>query len=175
MAKGGGRGPSLSCGAKTIKFLLIFFNFLFFLLGIAILAVGIYVLVDPSFKQLKNLANNDLIALASENGINLTYIDKCGIAFIVFGGFMLLISFLGCCGAMRNVKCLLGMYSTVLLLLLLAEIAMGIFAAVYATKLRDILTPLLRQSIKDQYMGDMRNKTLPSIAWDAIMYNVRIY
>lgn len=107
-----------------------------------------------------------------QNGINLTYIDKGGIAFCVFGGVMLLISFLGCCGACKQVKCLLGMYSTILLLILLAEIAIGVFVAVYASKLKDILTPVLKQSIKDNYMGDMSNKTLASIAWDAIMYNV---
>ena len=166
-----GGGPKLSCGAKMIKVVLILFNFLFFLLGIAILAIGIYVLVDPSFKQIKNIANSDVIDLASKSGINLTYIDKCGIAFCIFGGFMFAISFLGCCGAMRHIKCLLGMYSTILLVLLLAEIGMGIFAAVYSAKLKDLLVPLLRQSIKDQYMGDMSNKTLTSVAWDAVNFN----
>lgn len=102
----------------------------------------------------------------------MTYIDKCGIAFCVFGGVMLMISFMGCCGALKQVKCLLGFYSTILLVLLLAEIAIGIFAAVYSTKFRDLLTPFLRQSIRDQYMGDMANKSVVSVAWDAIMYNV---
>ena len=85
---------------------------------------------------------------------------------------MLLISFLGCCGACKQVKCLLGMYSLVLLLILLAEVAVGVFVAVYSAKLKDILTPVLQASIRDNYMGDMGNKTLASIAWDAIMYNL---
>ena len=138
-------------------------------MGCAILALGIYVLVDPSVKQLKNIANTDLL---QKNGINLDYIDKCGIAFCVFGGFMFLISFLGCCGALKKVRCLLGLYSTILLLILLAEIAIGIFAAVYSSKLREVLTNVLRQSIRDQYMGEMKNKTIASVAWDAVMYNV---
>lgn len=85
---------------------------------------------------------------------------------------MLMISFMGCCGALKQVKCLLGFYATILLCLLLAEIAIGIFAAVYSAKFRDFITPLLRQSIKDQYMGDMSNKSVVSVAWDAVMYNV---
>lgn len=67
------------------------------------------------------------------------------------------------------------MYSTILLILLLAEIGIGIFAAVYSSKLKDLLTPVLRQSIKDQYMGDMKNKTITSVAWDAVMYNVSLF
>lgn len=82
---------------------------------------------------------------------------------------------MGCCGALKQVKCLLGMYSLILLLVLLAEIAVGVFAAVYSAKLKEVLTPFLKQSIKTQYMGDMQNKTLTSIAWDAIMYNVIIF
>lgn len=85
---------------------------------------------------------------------------------------MLLISFMGCCGALKQAKCLLGFYSTILLGLLLAEIGVGIFAAVYSAKFRDLVTPLLRQSINDQYMGDMSNKSVVSVAWDAVMYNV---
>jgi hypothetical protein len=110
-----------------------------------------------------------------QNGINLTYLDKCGIAFCVFGGFMVIISFLGCCGACKQVKCLLGLYSIILLLILLAEIAIGIFVAVYASKLKGILTPILQDSIKGSYMGDMSNKSVGSVAWDAVMYNVNAH
>jgi len=171
MGKGSG-GPRIGCGAKFIKVILVLFNLLFFLLGIGILVVGVYVLVDPTFKQLKHITNNQsLVDIANQNGVNITYIDKCGIAFCVFGGVMLMISFMGCCGALKQAKCLLGFYSTILLGLLLAEIGIGIFAAVYSAKFRDLVTPLLRQSINDQYMGDMSNKSVVSVAWDAVMYN----
>jgi hypothetical protein len=85
---------------------------------------------------------------------------------------MFIVSFLGCYGALRQIKCMLGMYGIVLLLVLLAEIGIGIFAAVYTAQLKEVLVPALKTSIKDQYMGDMPNKTLASIAWDAVMYNV---
>ena len=141
-------------------------------LGIAILAVGIYVLVDPKFSHFKNIASIDVVNVASSAGINLSYIGYCGIAFCVFGGVMLLISFMGCCGAMKKVRCLLGLYSTVLLILLLAEIGIGIFAGVYSGKLRDLLAPQLKKNIEKEYMGDASNKTIASIGWDTIMFNV---
>lgn len=85
---------------------------------------------------------------------------------------MLVISFVGCCGALKNIKCLLVFYSSILLLVLLTEIGLGIYAGVFASNLKQNLTPALKQSIQDQYMGDMPNKSMTSVAWDAVMYNV---
>ncbi len=129
-------------------------------------------LVDPKFNHFKNIASIDVVNKAAANGINLSYISYCGIAFCVFGGVMLLISFLGCCGALKNVKCLLGLYATMLLLILIAEIGIGIFSGVYSGKLRDLLAPQLQKNIQKEYMGDASNKTFASIGWDTIMLNV---
>jgi hypothetical protein len=85
---------------------------------------------------------------------------------------MLLISFMGCCGALSLVKCLLGFYSTILLLLLIAEIGIGIFAGVYSGQLKQLLAPQLKNNLNAQYAGDSPNKTLASIGWDTIMLNV---
>lgn len=98
MAKGNG-GPQLGCGAKLIKFCLITFNILFFvnfyfsthnfsnfneflflnqkILGIVILAIGIYVLVDPKFSYLKNIANFDLTKTAGTWVLVFLYILTC--------------------------------------------------------------------------------------------------
>ena len=131
--------------------------------------------MDPKFNHFKNIASIDVIDKAAENGINLSYISYCGIAFCVFGGVMLLISFLGCCGALKHVKCLLGLYATMLLLILIAEIGIGIFSGVYSGKLQDLLAPQLQKNIRKEYMGDAANKTFASIGWDTIMLNVSIY
>lgn len=85
---------------------------------------------------------------------------------------MFLISFMGCCGAFRKIRFLLGAYSLTLILVFVAEISVFVFTTVYSAKLRDVLSPILKLSIKDQYMGDMANKSITSIAWDSIMFNV---
>lgn len=167
-----GDGPELSCCAKVIKVFLVIFNIFFLLLALGILAAGIYVLVDPTLSKIKEIGNGQVVNFATSNGINLTYVSKCGIAFCVFGGVMLIIAFLGCFGALRNARCLLGFYSTILLLLLLAEIGIGIFAAVFSVQFMNTLTPLLQTSIKNEYSGDSANKSITSVAWDAVMYNV---
>ncbi len=58
-------------------------------------------------------------------------------------------------------------------MILLAEIAFGVFASIYAKRFREFITPTLESSIKYEYYGDMSNKTIVSIAWDVVMYNVR--
>ena len=164
-------------------------------MGILILAVGIFVLVDPKFSSFKNITSLDVISEAgkfdlssnlankkikiffveAKAGVNLSFISYCGIAFCVFGGVMLLISFMGCCGALVQIKCLLGLYSTILLMLLLAEIGIGIFAGVYSGKLKSILAPQLINNLDANYAGDSANKTGASIGWDIIMYNVSLH
>ena len=82
---------------------------------------------------------------------------------------------MGCCGAWKRVRCLLGMYATILLIILLIEIVIGVLIAVFSSKLTSLITPILLGTIQYGYTGDMSNKTLYSVAWDAVMYNVNSF
>ena len=93
---------------------------------------------------------------------------------MVFGGVIGMISFMGCCGACKNVRCLLGFYSSFLLLLLVIEIGVGIFVGVFTPFIKELISPFLELTIQYQYMGDMYNRTIISVVWDEIMYNVNL-
>uniref|UniRef100_A0AAX7V1X5 Tetraspanin n=1 Tax=Astatotilapia calliptera TaxID=8154 RepID=A0AAX7V1X5_ASTCA len=82
-------GDCLSC----IKYLMFVFNFLIFLGGSFLLGVGVWVLVDPTgFREI--VATNPLLFT--------------GVYIILgMGGMLFLLGFLGCCGAIRENKCLL--------------------------------------------------------------------
>ncbi|XP_029697750.1 tetraspanin-18B isoform X2 [Takifugu rubripes] len=82
-------GDCLSC----IKYLMFVFNFLIFLGGSFLLGVGVWVLVDPTgFREI--IAANPLLFT--------------GVYVILgMGGMLFLLGFLGCCGAIRENKCLL--------------------------------------------------------------------
>jgi len=171
MAKGNGH-PELGCTARLVKFSLVLFNGIFFFLGILVLAFGVFMLVDPKFAHFKNVLSFEYNNHTSDAGsLSISYLDKCGISFIIFGGVMFLISFMGCCSAIKHIRFALVVYSLVLLFLLLTEIGVGIFSAIYANKFKDYLSPTLKDSIKYEYYGDMQNKTGISISWDSIMYN----
>ncbi|KAH1176357.1 hypothetical protein KIL84_021091 [Mauremys mutica] len=80
-----------------LKLMMFVFNGVIFLSGLAVLGIGIWVKVDGgSFVQILGAAAPQLMQL-----INVGYL--C----IAVGTFLLLMGFLGCCGAMKESKCML--------------------------------------------------------------------
>ncbi|OCT56754.1 hypothetical protein XELAEV_18004439mg [Xenopus laevis] len=79
---------------KTMMFV---FNGIIFLGGVAVLGIGIWVKVDGgSFLQILGSAAPQLMQV-----VNVGYL--C----IAVGGFLILIGFLGCCGAIKESRCML--------------------------------------------------------------------
>jgi hypothetical protein len=91
MASGQGRG-SMSLSMKLIRLLIVLFNMAFVIIGVALLAIGIYVLKDPKMQQLRPLLNPDI---TSKYAQSLSNIEIFAILLIVIGGILLLIGFLG--------------------------------------------------------------------------------
>ncbi|KAA8579327.1 hypothetical protein FQN60_010667, partial [Etheostoma spectabile] len=82
-------GDCLSC----MKYLMFIFNFFIFLGGSFLLGVGVWVLVDPmGFRDI--VAANPLLFTG-------VYV------ILALGSMLFLLGFLGCCGAIRENKCLL--------------------------------------------------------------------
>lgn len=102
-------------GMKCVKYLLFVFNFIFWLSGSLVLAVGLWLRFDPDTANL--LAEND----APEHFFIAVYI------LIGAGGVMMLVGFFGCFGAVRESQCLLGSFFACLLLIFGAEVAAGVF------------------------------------------------
>ncbi|UJR10021.1 hypothetical protein I4U23_014244 [Adineta vaga] len=164
----------MSCGMKTIRCIMVLFNIVFFLIGAVLLALGIYVMVDPRFQKLK-----EIFPLNSNPGIErgLSYLEMMAIVIIVLGSILLIIGFLGCCGAMKQVKLFLTCYAIVIGLIIIFEIAITIYFVVFQTNFKDNFVPKLKQSVKDNYQGPLGlegngpKPTPYSLAWDFIMYN----
>nr|XP_023693098.1 CD9 antigen-like [Paramormyrops kingsleyae]XP_023693099.1 CD9 antigen-like [Paramormyrops kingsleyae] len=100
---------------KCVKYLLYIFNFIFWLGGSLVLAVGLWLRFDP-----------DTRALFSETDAPETYF--LGVYILIgVGGLMMLVGFFGCCGTVRESQCLLGSFFACLLIIFGAEVAAGIF------------------------------------------------
>lgn len=91
MASGQGHG-SMSLSMKFIRFLIILFNITFVVVGIVLLAVGIYVIRDPKLQQLRPLLSPDITATYSET---LSNVQIFAIILLVVGSVLIFIGFLG--------------------------------------------------------------------------------
>ncbi len=91
MASGHGHG-SMSLSMKFVRLMIVLFNLAFIVVGLALLAIGVYVVKDPKLQQLRPLLNPDLTSAYSQS---LSYIEIFAIVIIVIGGVLLAIGFLG--------------------------------------------------------------------------------
>ncbi|XP_017549476.1 CD9 molecule b isoform X1 [Pygocentrus nattereri] len=102
-------------GVSCIKYLMFAFNFLFWLAGTGVLAVALWLRFD---KKTEGLFQVEGSPSAFFTGV---YI------LIVAGALMMVVGFLGCCGAIRESPCMLGLFFIFLLILFAAEVAAGIW------------------------------------------------
>lgn len=136
----------MSC-AGFLKFLMFFFNGIIFLAGAGILAVGIWVKVDSGsiFNFLEKIPNAPT---------ELGQVLNVGYLLIALGGLLLIIGFLGCCGAVRESRCMLLLFFIIVLVIFLAEIAGAIVLLVFRPLVDSLFVKfgiVAVQSIKNDY------------------------
>ncbi|XP_006729082.1 tetraspanin-1 [Leptonychotes weddellii] len=124
-----------------IKTMMILFNFLIFLCGVALLAVGIWVSIDgPSFLKIFGPLSSSAMQF-----VNVGYF------LIAAGAVLFALGFLGCYGAQTENKCALMMFFLILLLIFTAEVAAAVVALLYTTTAEHLLTSLVVPAIKQDY------------------------
>ncbi|XP_025206552.1 CD63 antigen-like [Melanaphis sacchari] len=132
----------MGLGTSTIKYILFFFNFAFALSGLALLALGLFTrYYSTKTEELANKASGDAAGLAA-------------LAFIIIGGAVFIVSFFGCCGAIRESHCMITMYAMFLLAFFLLEVAIGVFLYVNRGQVESIT----RKSLTTVF-DDYSNKT----------------
>jgi len=173
MASGRGHG-SMSLSMKFIRLLIVLFNLAFVVVGITLLTIGIYVVKDPKLQQLRPLLNPDLTSAYSQS---LSYIEIFAIAIIVIGSILLLIGFLGCCGAIKGFRFLHVLYAVIVGAIIIAEIAIVVAFVAYQNQFRSELVTKLRDSIAIYYVGPPINNSTSgnpvSLSWDFAQFNLQ--
>lgn len=141
-------------GTKCIKYLLFGFNFIFWLAGIAVLAIGLWLRFDTQTKSIFEQEHNH------SNFYTGVYI------LIGAGALMMLVGFLGCCGAVQESQCMLGLFFGFLLVIFAIEIA----AAIWGYSHKDEVIKELKTFYEDTYTKLVNKDELQKETLKAIHY-----
>ncbi|XP_068129226.1 tetraspanin-11-like [Hyperolius riggenbachi] len=119
-----------------LKYLLFLFNFLFWIGGAAVIAMGIWTLVEKS-SYIVFLANSTLSVSA--------YI-------LLFAGSIVMVTgFLGCCAVIREHKTCLMLYLIIVISVYAAELAAGALAYIYYEMISEELKVYLNETMVHSY------------------------
>uniref|UniRef100_A0A0K8TKK9 Tetraspanin n=1 Tax=Tabanus bromius TaxID=304241 RepID=A0A0K8TKK9_TABBR len=129
----------------VVKYLMVLVNLLFWLIGLVIVGLSIWILTDPTFLFSMTLhINHFYVAL---------YI--C----LAVGALMLIVAFFGCCGAFRESQCLLISFFCCLLVVLVAEIAGGAWIFHNREKLDDMVRSSVKYTVQEEYGPEFTKTT----------------
>lgn len=142
-----------------IKTMMILFNFLIFLCGVALLAVGIWVSVDGS----------SFLKIFGPLSSHAMQFVNVGYFLIAAGAVLFALGFLGCYGAHTENKCALIMFFFILLIIFIAEVAAAVVALVYTTMAEQFLTLVVVPTIKKDY-GSQKDFTQ---VWNTTMEGLK--
>ncbi|KAG5679470.1 hypothetical protein PVAND_009035 [Polypedilum vanderplanki] len=152
-------------GSCCAKYILCIFNFIFFILGSLVLGLGLWLLFDKnSLLSLMKSVNSEHIERFTEPKL----IDQTVYLLITIGVLMFVLGFLGYCGAMRESQCLLSLYGVFLIILLVLEIVVFVFAIAYQDVARDETESFLRSTIKE-YKSSGKEEDAVSLMWNQLM------
>jgi len=110
----------LSCGMSMVKYGLFVFNLICAIAGIALIVVGAL----PLYK-LEHVRD----ALPDHEPATVPII------VLVLGSIIFIISFFGCCGAIKESPCMVSTYTWFLLLLVIIQVILAVFAFMYTEDL----------------------------------------
>ncbi|XP_077460902.1 tetraspanin 34a [Stigmatopora argus] len=149
------------CCSGFLKMMMFIFNGTIFLAGAAILGVGIWVKVDSnSFMGILDSVEE----LPSE----VSQVASVAYLLIAVGAVLLVIGFLGCCGAVRESRCMLLTFFCIVLIIFLVEVAGAVVLLVFkdlAEQVFESVEDEVRKGISGQFGSDESLTTI----WNTTM------
>lgn len=136
------------CNATAAKYLVFTFNLVFWLIGLFFIGIGIWARVDEDFlKTVLQLSGEH-----EEVGNTVAqYIDIMALFVIGLGAIISIIALFGCCGAIRQSRCCLGVFFVLLLLCFLVTLVFGGFLLFVAAtgKSDDDVSKAIREAFQE--------------------------
>lgn len=152
----------MGCAEGFVRATMFVFNFLIWLAGLAILAIGIFVAVDNPFKNYFTVTVNT----------SQTYWIVVLVIIFVTAAILVGIGFLGCCGACQESSCMLNTYAVVLIVMILLEVVGIILIAVFHNQIEADLQKNMVNQITASYYNETSKDAL-SQAWNQMMKDLK--
>ncbi|KAL7404492.1 hypothetical protein ABVT39_015557 [Epinephelus coioides] len=134
------------CCSSFLKIMMFIFNGGIFVAGAAVLGVGVWVKVDSG--SLLGLLDN--VEGAPSGLSQLVYVSYL---LMAVGGVLLVIGFLGCCGAVKESRCMLLTFFSIVLIIFIIEVAGAVVLLVF-------------QDLADQLLEGLEDEVITSIRKD---------
>lgn len=145
------------CGGNCLKYLFFIFNLIVCVGGLALVIVGIVAIAKPEVVRMIPIIGGEIFQTAAYLAI------VVGIVIFVLG-------FLGCCGAWKESKCLLGLFFAIMLVMFVVLLVAGIMALVFKGKARERIEKGLVDTLTNKYAEGTDSKLATSIreGWDFV-------
>lgn len=130
------------CSGNLPRVFLIIFNTIFVLSGIGLLGMGVWMKLDNTLTKYLDAVNVGQAA---------PLLGQISLILIIIGGVVLLVSLIGCCGAIKKSQPLLFLYAACLIVIMLAEAAVAVLAIVYKKKINDHLHDDMIREVQKEY------------------------
>ncbi|XP_028255779.1 tetraspanin-33 [Parambassis ranga] len=116
--------------SPVVKYLLFFFNFIFWIISLVMVGIGVYA------RMMKH-AEAALACLSVDPAMML----------MVIGVLMFIITFCGCVGSLRENICLLQTFCICLTIIFMLQLAAGILGFIFSDKARNKVTEMINKAI----------------------------
>ncbi|XP_027632238.1 leukocyte antigen CD37 isoform X3 [Tupaia chinensis] len=146
-----------SCLSLT-KYLLFVFNLFFFVLGGLIFCFGIWILIDKT-------------SFVSFVGLSFAPLQIWSKILAISGILTMGLALMGCVGALKELRCLLGLYFGLLLLLFATQITLGILISTQRVRLERKVKDLVQETIQNYHTHP--EETAAEESWDYVQFQLR--
>ncbi|XP_056144214.1 tetraspanin 35 [Lampris incognitus] len=144
-----------------LKVMMFAFNGIIFLAGAGILGVGIWVKVDSGSVL-------GVLQQIQDAPAELGQLLNVGYLLIAVGAVLLIIGFLGCCGAVRESRCMLLLFFVIVLVVFIAEVAGAVVILVFRPLAEELISKLGKQATKNIRDDYGRNSDVTGL-WNTTM------
>ncbi|XP_041719302.1 tetraspanin-1-like [Coregonus clupeaformis] len=144
-----------------LKVMMFAFNGIIFLAGAAILGVGIWVKVDSG-------SILGFLQGIKDAPAEMSQILNVGYLLIAVGAVLLVIGFLGCCGAMKESRCMLLLFFVIVLVVFIAEVAGAVVILVFKPLAGELIEKLGTKAVQNIRKDYGANSDVTAL-WNATM------